>query len=545
MARKANPHILRSKFKRSIIYTPCILMLFLSTTNLIICFFVFYPLEIINIKKISVSLNSIPETIVLQLRRNVSVNSAENNFNLFTLNMNAKGHTIMEITRKFVSVSTKLPGERTQELLERREAYVPRGVGNNAPVFVQKAEGSLIYDVDGNIFLDFAGAIGTQNVGHCPPEVVAAVQKQAEQYIHTCFHVAMYEPYIALAEKLAQITPGSFPKKTIFLNSGAEAVENAVKIARKYTGKPGIVSFTRGFHGRTLLGMSLTSKVKPYKFQMGPFAPATYKAQFPYPSNRPKGMSEKEYALYCVQQFEDFLYTEVSPEELAAVIMEPVQGEGGFIVPPKEFVKGVYDICKKNNILFIADEIQTGFGRTGEMFATTHFEIEPDLMTMSKSIAAGLPISAVTGRAEIMDAPAPGEIGGTYGGSPLGCVAALAVIEKIERERLVERSRIIGQTIRSLFTDLQKTVPLIQDVRGLGAMCAVEFVHPETNDPAKAFVVSLQKGCYEAGVILLSAGVHGNVLRFLTPLVITDDELEEGLDIIKEVLIKQYAQLRK
>ncbi|NOU74467.1 4-aminobutyrate--2-oxoglutarate transaminase [Paenibacillus sp. LMG 31458] len=451
----------------------------------------------------------------------------------------------MEMTRKFVSVASEFPASRTQELLEKRRELVPRGVGNNAPVFVQKAKGSLIYDVDGNVFLDFAGAIGTMNVGHCPPEIVEAVQKQAEKYIHTCFHVAMYESYLELAEKLAEITPGHFKKKTILLNSGAEAVENAVKIARKYTGKPGIVSFTRGFHGRTLLGMSLTSKVKPYKFQMGPFAPATYKAQYPNPTSRPEGMSEKEYALYCVKQFEDFLYTEASPEELAAVIMEPVQGEGGFIVPPKEFVKGVYDICKQNNILFIADEIQTGFGRTGEMFASTHFGIEPDLITMSKSIAAGLPISAVTGRAEIMDAPSPGEIGGTYGGSPLGCVAAMAVIDKIEREGLLEKSRRIGQTIMDFFRDLQKTVPLIADVRGLGAMCAVEFIDSENKEPAKAFVAAVQKGCYEAGVILLSAGVHGNVIRFLTPLVITDDELAEGLDIIKEVLLQQYAQLRK
>ncbi|MGZ9583146.1 4-aminobutyrate--2-oxoglutarate transaminase [Paenibacillus marinisediminis] len=451
----------------------------------------------------------------------------------------------METTRKFVSIASSVPGKRALELIEKRNSYVPRGVGNNTPVFVQKAEGALITDVDGNVFLDFAGAIGTLNVGHCPQEVVEAVQKQVQQYIHPCFHVAMYEPYVALAEKLAQLTPGDFDKKTIFLNSGAEAVENAIKIARKYTGKPGIVSFTRGFHGRTLMGMSLTSKVKPYKFQMGPFAPATYKAQYPYPLYRPDGMTEEEYALYCVKQFEDFLYTEVSAEELAAVIMEPMQGEGGFIVPPKAFVKGIYDICKQHHILFIADEIQTGFGRTGEMFASTHYGIEPDLITMSKSIAAGLPISAVTGRAEVMDAPSPGEIGGTYGGSPLGCAAALAVIEKIERERLIERSRIIGETILGFFGELRKAVPLIAEVRGLGAMCAVEFVHPESKEPAKAFVAALQKGCYEAGVILLSAGVHSNVIRFLTPLVISDEELAEGLDIIKEVLLKQYALQRK
>ncbi|WP_308635266.1 4-aminobutyrate--2-oxoglutarate transaminase [Paenibacillus silvisoli] len=440
--------------------------------------------------------------------------------------------------RKFVSVPAGVPGPRAKELLERRKQAVPSGVGNNTPIFVEKADGALLTDVDGNVFLDFAGAIGTLNVGHCPPEVVRAIQAQAEQYIHSCFHVAMYEPYIQLAEKLAAITPGRFAKKTIFLNSGAEAVENAVKIARKYTGKPGIVSFTRGFHGRTLLGMSLTSKVKPYKFKMGPFAPATYKAPYPYPFNRPKEMTEEQYAEFCVRQFQDFLCTEAAPEEIAAVIMEPVQGEGGFIVPPKAFVQGVYEICKQNGILFIADEIQTGFGRTGTMFASSQFGIEPDLLTMSKSIAAGVPISGVIGRAEIMDAPQPGEIGGTYGGSPLGCVAALAVIEKLERENLVERSNVIGDSIRAYFNGLKADIHHIGDVRGLGAMCAVEFVDPETGEPCKELVAQCTKACFEAGVILLSAGVHGNVLRFLTPLIVTDEQLQEGLDIIGNVLRK-------
>ncbi|MGD8189899.1 4-aminobutyrate--2-oxoglutarate transaminase [Brevibacillus ginsengisoli] len=440
--------------------------------------------------------------------------------------------------RRFVSVKSGVPGPQSAELIQQRQQFVPKGVGNNTPVFVKSANGALLEDVDGNVFLDFVGAIGTLNVGHCPVEVVQAIQKQAEQYIHTCFHVAMYEPYVALAKKLAEITPGSFEKKTILLNSGAEAVENAVKIARKYTGKPGIVSFTRGFHGRTLLGMSLTSKVKPYKFKMGPFAPSIYKAQYPYPLHRPESMTEEEYASYCIKQFEDFLLTEVSAEEVAAVIMEPVQGEGGFIVPPKEFVQGIYRICKENNILFIADEIQTGFARTGTMFASTQFEIEPDIITMSKSIAAGIPISAVTGRAEIMDAPNPGEIGGTYGGSPLGCVAALAVIEKIEKEQLTERSQEIGDTIRNYFVNLQQEVPEVAEVRGLGAMCAIEFLHPVTKQPMKEFVAKLLKGCLEEGVILLSAGVHSNVVRFLVPLVVTDEQLQEGLDIIAEVLRK-------
>ncbi len=450
--------------------------------------------------------------------------------------------TEMITNRRFVSIQTEVPGEKTKALLSERQQYVPNGVGNTTPIFAKRAKGAMIEDVDGNVFLDFAGAIGSLNAGHSPDEVVAAVQRQAEQFIHTCFHVTMYEPYIELAKKLAEITPGSFEKKTILLNSGAEAVENAVKIARKYTGKAGIVSFTRGFHGRTLLGMSLTSKVKPYKYKMGPFAPATYKAPFPNMAHRPAGMSEQDYADFCLKQFEDFLLTEAAPEELAAVIMELVQGEGGFIVPPKSFVQGVYSICKQHGILFVADEIQTGFGRTGEWFASTHFCIEPDIITMSKSLAAGVPISAVTGRAEIMDAPSPGEIGGTYGGSPLGCVAALAVIEKMEREELPKRARTIGQTIMEYFTAMQTKFDVIHDVRGLGAMCAVELLHPNTKEPLKAFAAKMMKTCYEQGVILLSAGVHSNVLRFLTPLVISDEELQEGLDIIGEVFEEIYKE---
>lgn len=438
--------------------------------------------------------------------------------------------------RKYVSVRPDLPGPRTEQLLKRRAEYVSRGAGNNHPLFVERAEGALIVDVDGNTYLDFAGAIGTLNAGHRPPEVVRALKEQLDRYIHPCFHVGMYEPYIELAQKLAAITPGSFAKKTLLLSSGAEAVENAVKLARKYTNRPGIVSFTRGFHGRTLLGMSLTSKVKPYKFQMGPYAPATYKAPYPYPLHRPASMTEEEYALHCVSQFESFLLTEAAPEELAAVIMEPVQGEGGFIVPPASFVRGVYDICRRHGILFIADEIQTGFGRTGEMFASTHFGIEPDLITLSKSIAAGLPLSAVVGRAEVMDAAAPGEVGGTYGGSPLGCVAALAVIAQMEREDLPGRAVGMGETLRKYFAELASRHPVIAEVRGLGAMCAIELAHPADGSPAPELAARLIRRCFEKGIVLLGAGIYGNVIRFLPPLVMTDEQLLEGLDIMKEAL---------
>lgn len=440
-------------------------------------------------------------------------------------------------SRKFVSITGALPGPKASKLLERRKQAVSLGVSNGTPLFVERAKGALLVDVDGNTFLDFAGAIGTMNAGHCPPAVVDAVKQQADLFLHTCFHVGMYESYIKLAEKLAEVTPGNFAKKAVLLNSGAEAVENAVKIARKYTGRPGIVSFTRGFHGRTLLGMSLTSKVKPYKFKMGPYAPAVYKAAYPYDFHRPAEMSSEEYARFCVRQFADFLLTEAAPEEIAAVIMEPVQGEGGFIVPSRSFVQGVYELCKQHGILFIADEIQTGFGRTGRLFASSYFDIEPDLLTLSKSIAAGIPISAVVGRADIMDAPSAGEIGGTYGGSPLGCVAALAVIEQMEQENLADRAEQIGSHIRDYFTELQHAHPEIGDIRGLGAMCAVEFVDPASGEPAKELVGALIRSCYERGLVLLSAGIYGNVIRFLTPLVITDEQLQEGLDIIGEALV--------
>lgn len=442
----------------------------------------------------------------------------------------------MGTRRQFVSISSELPGVQARELLQRREKAVSAGVGNALPLFVKKAQGALLHDVDNNVFLDFAGAIGTLNAGHCPPEVVQAVKQQLDQYIHTCFHVAMYEPYVALAEKLAELTPGNEHKKAILLNSGAEAVENAVKIARKYTGKPGIVSFQRGFHGRTLLGMSLTSKVKPYKFQMGPFAPAIYKAPYPNAAQRPAGMSEEDYGIWCLDRFDEFLLTEAAPEELAAVIMEPVQGEGGFIVPPTVFVQGVAERCKQHGILFIADEIQTGFGRTGSFFASEQFGITPDLITISKSIAAGLPISAVVGRADIMDAPAAGEVGGTYGGSPLGCAAALAVIEQMEKEQLPARARQIGTQIVEYFKQLKLVYKEISDVRGMGAMCAVEFTEPGSSNPGKEIVRQIISACYNKGVILLSAGVHSNVLRFLAPLVMTDEQLQEGLSIISEAL---------
>ncbi|UFJ39897.1 4-aminobutyrate--2-oxoglutarate transaminase [Brevibacillus humidisoli] len=439
--------------------------------------------------------------------------------------------------RKYIRLQTPIPGPKASSLMALKEQHVPRGPFHTMSTFAAKAEGALLTDVDGNTFIDLAGAIGTLNAGHCPPKVVEALKEQLDQYIHPCFHVVMYEPYVALAQKLNQITPGQHEKKSFFLNSGAEAVENAIKIARKYTGRKAIISFERGFHGRTYMAMSLTSKVKPYKYGFGPFAPDTYKMPYPYYYRAPYGMTADQVDDQLLRKMEDFFLAEVPADEVAAIIMEPVQGEGGFIAPSARFVRGVKEICEKYGILFIADEVQTGFGRTGKLFAMEHYGVVPDLMTMSKSIAAGLPISAVTGRAEVMDAANPGEIGGTYGGSPLGCVAALKVIEMMEEEQLPDRAMKIGERITSRFRQLQEEIPAIGDVRTLGAMTAVEWVKdPQTKEPDKELTASIIQEVHRRGVILMSAGLYGNVMRFLTPLVIEDEQLDEALDVIEQVI---------
>lgn len=439
--------------------------------------------------------------------------------------------------KNFARVNTPLPGPKASLLLKRRESVVPKGISNGIPTFISSAKGAILTDVDGNTFIDFAGAIGCINVGHCHPEVSKALHEQIEQYIHSGFNIMMYEPYIQLAEKLAKIAPGSHKKQVMFANSGAEAVENAVKIARKYTGRQGIVVFQRGFHGRTLLAMTMTSKVHPYKFGFGPFAPEVYKAPYSYPYRRPDGMSVVEYDQHLIQEFENFLLGDVAPETVAAVVMEPVQGEGGFVIPTAEFVQGIFDICQKHNILFIADEIQTGFSRTGKYFAMEHFGIIPDLITVSKSLAAGLPISGVIGRKEIMEVCNPGELGGTFAGNPLGCRAALAVLDIIEKENLNERSMEIGKIIMDRLLPLANQYDIIGEVRGLGAMCAIEFVKSKENkEPNPAIVKPIMKEAYGRGLITLNAGIHGNVLRFLMPLVITDQQLQEGLDIIEEAI---------
>ncbi|OIK14699.1 4-aminobutyrate--2-oxoglutarate transaminase [Bacillus sp. MUM 116] len=434
----------------------------------------------------------------------------------------------------FVKIQTNIPGEKSKSLVERRENIVPKGVSYGVPAFAESADGALIRDVDGNTFIDFVGAIGVQNVGHGHPKVRQALHEQVDQFIHTGFNVMMYESYIELAERLASLAPGNHEKKVLLQNSGAEAVENAVKIARKFTKRQGIISFSRGYHGRTLMTMTMTSKVKPYKFEFGPFAPEVYRAPFPYTYRRPDGLTEEQYEEFVLKEFRNFFVSDVAPETIAAVVMEPVQGEGGFIVPSKRFVQGVYEFCKEHGILFVADEIQTGFARTGRYFAIEHFDVVPDLMTVSKSMGAGVPISGVIGRKEIMDAADPGELGGTYSGSPLGCKAALAVLDIIEEEGLNQRGEEIGKIVMDKFKAFSDKFDCVGDIRGLGAMCAMEIVKDkQSKEPSKELTNQIIKEANKRGLLILSAGVYSNVIRLLMPLVITGEQLEEGLTILE------------
>nr|WP_304214880.1 4-aminobutyrate--2-oxoglutarate transaminase [Fredinandcohnia onubensis] len=423
----------------------------------------------------------------------------------------------------------------TKELQEKREKYVPKGVSNGNLNIAHKATGATITDIDGNEWIDFASAIGTLNVGHSHPKVTEAVKEQVERFLHPGFNVIMYEGYIKLAEKLCEITPGDYEKQAIFFNSGAEAVENAIKISRRYTGRQAVVSFVRGYHGRTNLTMGMTSKVKPYKFGFGPFAPEIYQAPFPYMYHKPEGMTDETYIDMKIEEFKDFFIATVAPETVACIVMEPVQGEGGFIIPPKKFVQAVSKFCEDNGIVFVADEIQTGFGRTGKLFAIDHFGVTPDLITVSKSLAAGLPLSGVVGKKEILNVADPGELGGTYAGNPVACAAALAVIEIMEEEKLAERAEILGQKIEEKLKKLAEKHDYVGDIRRLGAMVACEIVEDHTTKrPNKTKTAEIAKFANENGLLLLTAGLKGNVIRFLTPLVTTDEELEKGLAILEK-----------
>jgi 4-aminobutyrate aminotransferase/(S)-3-amino-2-methylpropionate transaminase len=431
-----------------------------------------------------------------------------------------------------------LEGNLTKVWQDKRDQYVASAVGNGNRHIAAKAEGAVVTDIEGNRFIDFAGAIGVQNVGHCHPKVISAVKEELEHFIHPGFNVIMYPGYIELCQRLCEIAPGDFAKKAILLNSGAEAVENAVKIARAYTGRQAVVTFDRAFHGRTNLTMGMTSKVKPYKFGFGPFAPETYQAPYPYSYRKPEDMSDEAYDEEIISQFNYFFLSNVAPEMVACIVMEPVQGEGGFIIPSKRFVTYVRDFCTEHGIVFISDEIQAGFARTGKMFAIENFDVVPDLMTVSKSIAAGFPLSGVVGKAEIIDScRLKGSLGGTYCGSPLACAAALAVLDIIKEEHLIERAEKIGAVIEARVEEWVKIYSFIGDFRRLGAMAAIEFVKDKgTKEPDKDRVKKIVAYANQHGLLLLDAGLKGNCIRFLSPLTITELQLNQGLDIIEEAL---------
>ena len=432
-------------------------------------------------------------------------------------------------------IKTEIPGPKSRALMERKRRAVSRGWANAIPVFVREARGALVTDVDGNTFIDFAGGIGATNVGHLDPRVVGAIKEQAETLVHTAFQAAPYEPFVELAEKLNALVPGRFEKKTIFANSGSEAVENAVKISRAHTGRGALLAFGNGLHGRTLLGMTLTSKIGPFKEGFGPFAPEVYRVPAPYPYRCPAGKDCSGGCRGdCFGFVEETLEGEVGAEALAAVILEPVSGEGGFIPFPDFYLRRLRELCDEHGILLIADEIQTGFGRTGKMFAIEHSGVAPDLLTASKSLAGGMPLSAVIGRAEVMDSVEPGGLGGTFSGNPVACAAALAVLKVFEEDDLLSRAGMIGERVMGAIREMQEKYPdFIGDVRGRGPMAAMELVKdPKSRAPDKERAALVAENALQKGLMLLMAGQYANVIRTLMPLSITDDELDEGLCIL-------------
>jgi 4-aminobutyrate aminotransferase / (S)-3-amino-2-methylpropionate transaminase / 5-aminovalerate transaminase len=436
----------------------------------------------------------------------------------------------MAVIRK----KTEIPGPRAAAILNRKDAAVPRGVAHATRVVVASARGAVVEDVDGNRLIDFTAGIGTVNVGHSNPSVIAAIGEQVDRLIHMCFAVAPYEAYISLAERLARLTPGDFPKKTMFANSGAEAVENAVKIARHATKRSAILCFEDAFHGRTLTALALTSKVQPYKSGMGPFDNTIFRVPYAYCYRCAYHLKYPDCAVACVDAIEAYFTRHVEPQSIAAVIVEPVLGEGGFVVPPREFLTKLGALCRRYGILTIADEIQTGIGRTGKMFACEHYDFVPDILLTAKSLAGGVPLSAVVGRADIMDSPGPGGLGGTFGGNPLALAAADAVLNLLEKDDLLMRAEAIGRRIEMRAKTWSSRFPLVGNIRRLGAMVGLELVRDrETREPAKKETSNIVAMAASEGVILIPAGTYGNVIRFLPPLVISDAELDEGLDVVE------------
>ena len=429
-----------------------------------------------------------------------------------------------------IELRTAVPGPRSQEILARKARVVAGPLEVSFPIIAAEARGALLTDVDGNTFIDFTGGVGCLNVGHSHPKVVAAAREQLERFAHTDFTIIPYETYVELAERLVERAPISGPAKAAFFNAGTEAVENAVKFARAYTRRPAVIAFEGGFHGRTLLSLSLTSKTHPYKAGLGPFSPEVYRVPF---ANEYRG-PDTAAALAALEQA---LITQVAAETVAAIVIEPVQGEGGFVVAPPEFLAGVRRICDDNGIVLVVDEVQTGFARTGLFFAIEHYDVEPDLITIAKSVAGGLPLSGVIGKAAIMDAPGRNAVGGTFVGNPVAQAAALAVLDVIDSEGLVERSNAIGETMRTRMQGWQSRFPEIGDVRGLGGMLAIELVHDrESKNPAPELVAAICEEAFHNGLLLMSAGIYSNVVRVLVPLTIADGELDEALDVWERAL---------
>ncbi len=442
-----------------------------------------------------------------------------------------------------ISLVTAIPGPRSLALAERRRKAVPASVSMLTPVFVSRAHGAVIEDVDGNRLLDFAGGIGCANAGHAPPTVVAAIARQSEEFLHTCFMVAPYEGYVAVAEWLNALAPGPSEKRTFLANSGAEAVENAVKLARSYTGRQAILCFADAYHGRTYMAMALTSKAVPYKDGFAPFPGEVYRAPYPYCYRAGCEPGLHRCSMASEEELEASLFASLGAEQFAAIIVEPVLGEGGFVVPPVEFLTGLRRICNRHGIVLIADEVQTGFGRTGRLFACEHSGVEPDLLLTAKSLASGMPLAAITGKAEIMDHPVAGALGGTFGGNPVACAAALATLELFADDELSRRAIAIGERFRERAREWQLQFPFIGDVRGLGAMQAIELVEDRgTKKPANILVKIIAREAYEHGLILVTAGTYGNVIRLLVPLVATDEQIDEGLDVLEAALhVAAYA----
>jgi 4-aminobutyrate aminotransferase / (S)-3-amino-2-methylpropionate transaminase / 5-aminovalerate transaminase len=429
------------------------------------------------------------------------------------------------------------PGPRSAELQQLREQYVSRGMASTMPVYAASGRGATLTDVDGRTYIDFATGISVMNVGHGHPRVVAAIREQAEALVHSGAPVMMPEAYIRLARRLCEITPGSYPKKALLINSGAEAIENAIKIVRQATGRPAVISFHNSFHGRTLMSMTLTGKVTPYRQNFGPWAPEVYQVPYPYEYRRPAGMAAESLGGSCVQAIRELFKTTVPADRVAGILVEPVQGEGGFVVPPPDFLPALRRLCSEHQIPLIADEVQTGFGRTGKMFGIEHTGVEPDLIVLAKTMGGGLPLGAVVGRSELMDATNPGGLGGTFGGNPVACAAALAVIDVLLDEHLPERGIRLGERALVRMRSWSDRFSLIGEVRGIGAMIAMELVTDRaTREPAGAKTNQLLRYCHEHGLVLLKAGLYDNVVRLLFPLVISEEELDRGLDILEEAL---------